>query len=283
MQDTKHFAFLMQPTRISSDPEGSRKALGHTGGCIKKAPAEAGASRGCDTAGEGLGWVHGLADGHTLTGAVIWLIRHIDQHRGNDNGCGNKPEQPAITEHEANDYQRSQMGGQESLVAGTPEAFPACCSAVALAPVSGRSRGAFGAAFGHWYESSADMGARGVPSGCDWLSMDGCALQGQETAQTGSVARDAEQAPKSGARVIALSMGGLLGFLGSGRLKINACKFFFLGDFQKHHPSWWDAISLPIADTGHCKTKQARHLCSAPQPFNDFGCCGIHAHNLSAG
>jgi hypothetical protein len=45
MQDAKHFAFLMHPTHVTSATEGSRKAHGHAGGCIKKAPAEAGASR----------------------------------------------------------------------------------------------------------------------------------------------------------------------------------------------------------------------------------------------
>lgn len=45
MQDTKNFAFLMHPTHTTNATEGSRLALGHEGGCIKKAPAETGASR----------------------------------------------------------------------------------------------------------------------------------------------------------------------------------------------------------------------------------------------
>lgn len=54
MQDAKNFAFLMHPTRTTNTTEGSRLALGHEGGCIKKAPAGAGASR-IAAALEGLG------------------------------------------------------------------------------------------------------------------------------------------------------------------------------------------------------------------------------------
>lgn len=45
MQSTKQLAFLMHPTRTTIATEGSRLARSHAGGCIKKAPAEAGASR----------------------------------------------------------------------------------------------------------------------------------------------------------------------------------------------------------------------------------------------
>lgn len=69
MQDAKNFAFLMHPTHTTNATEGSRLALGHEGGCIKKAPAETGASRrngeenlGCHGSGRlgGLGFAGGL-------------------------------------------------------------------------------------------------------------------------------------------------------------------------------------------------------------------------------
>lgn len=86
----------------------------------------------------------------------------------------------------------------------------------------------------------------------------------------------------------ASTMGGLGGvglLVGAGRscFQIEASKLFFLGDFQEHDAGPWDAIALPIAHTWHGETKQAGHLRGAAQALDDFGCCCIHAVNLSAG
>lgn len=45
MQDAKKLAFLMHPNHRTDATEGSRTAHGQAAGCIKKAPAGAGASR----------------------------------------------------------------------------------------------------------------------------------------------------------------------------------------------------------------------------------------------
>ena len=52
MQDAKDLAFLMHPNHRTDATEGSRTAHGQAAGCIKKAPAEAGASRACGQEGE---------------------------------------------------------------------------------------------------------------------------------------------------------------------------------------------------------------------------------------
>ena len=57
MQDAKDLAFLMHPNHRTDATEGSRTARGQAAGCIKKAPAEAGASRG--DGGEGIKEEHG--------------------------------------------------------------------------------------------------------------------------------------------------------------------------------------------------------------------------------
>lgn len=58
MQDTNDSAFLMPPFRKTDAPEGSRTAFGRAGGGIKKASAEAEASRssGATEGHEGDDW-----------------------------------------------------------------------------------------------------------------------------------------------------------------------------------------------------------------------------------
>lgn len=93
MQDTKHIAFLMHPTHTTNATEGSRLALGHEGGCIKKAPAETGASRrngeenlGCHGSGRlgGLGFAGGLAENCPIHIGSEFFAADISRGQGLD-------------------------------------------------------------------------------------------------------------------------------------------------------------------------------------------------------
>lgn len=63
-------------------------------------------------------------------------------------------------------------------------------------------------------------------------------------------------AMRDSASAMAHLLGGL-GFAGGSRIQINTGKGFAVCSAQEHHAGMWDAIALPIADTGHGKAKDA--------------------------